>query len=134
MVICLRSIHLKWVNIAQMLGVSRSTLYRKCKAFGVYDVEDHSHLPYDDVLPTVREIKEAFPDVGERLLMGMLHSRGVWCSRETLRRVIHDTDPINTALRWNAKIIRQSYSVPGPNSLWHIGNLITNYGFEMCTY
>ena len=40
---------------------------------------------------------------------------------ETLRKVIHDIDPINTALRWNAKLHRRTYSVPGPNSLWHFG-------------
>ena len=48
----------------------------------------------------------------------------VRCSRDTLRRAIHDKDPINTSLRWNAKIVRRSFSVPGPNSLWHIGNVL----------
>ena len=61
---------------------------------------------------TLIQIKAEFPDVGERLLMGMLHGRGIRCSRDTLRRVIHDTDPIITSLRWNAKIVRRSYSVP----------------------
>ena len=42
---------------------------------------------------TLIQIKAEFPDVGERLLMSMLHGRGIRCSRDTLRRVIHDTDP-----------------------------------------
>ena len=76
----------------------------------------------------VQEIKDEFPDIGEHLLLGMLYAREIRCTRETLRRVIHDTDPINTSLRWDAKIVCRSYSVPGPNSLWHIGIVITfNY-------
>ena len=123
-VVFLRSMNFKWIDIAEMIGISRSTLFRKCKEFGVYDVEKQLFLSYDDLLPVVQDIKNEFPDIGERLLMGILHSRGVRCSRETLRTVIHDVDPINTALRWSAKIVRRSYSVPGPNSLWHIGKLI----------
>ena len=36
------------------------------------------------------------------------------------------TDPINTALRWREITPRRPYSVPRPNSLWHIGKL-NNY-------
>ena len=123
-VIFLRSLNFTWANIAESMGISRSTLYRKCKKLGVYDVESQQFLSYHDLLPVVQDVKQEFPDVGERLLMGILHSRGIRCSRETLRTVIHDVDPINTALRWSAKIVRRTYSVPGPNSLWHIGNHI----------
>ncbi len=56
------------------------------------------------------EIKQEFLDIGERLLSGMLRARNVRFNRETLRRVIHDVDPINTALHWNAKITRRTYS------------------------
>ena len=36
------------------------------------------------------------------------------------------TDPINTALRWRGNLSnRRPYSVPGPNSLWHIGESCT---------
>ena len=86
---------------------------------------EHNFFSSSQLLPVVQEIKGEFPDIGERLLLGMLHAKEIRCSRETLRRVIHDTDPINTSLRWNAKIVRRSYSVPGPNSLWHIGIFIT---------
>lgn len=65
--------------------------------------------------------KKDFSDLGERLLLGILHSRGISCSRETLRQVVHDVDLINTALCCNAKLCRRTYSVPGPNTLWHIG-------------
>ena len=49
-------------------------------------------------------------------------------SREQIRETIRRTDPLNTALRWHGTTARQPYSVPGPNSLWHIG--MYNYEFE----
>jgi hypothetical protein len=128
-IIFLRSMRFKWGHIAEMIGVSRSTLYRKCKAFGEYELEDHNFLSYSDVLPVVQEIKAEFPDVGERLLMGRLHARRIHCTRETLRRVIHGTDPINTLLRWNANIISQSYSLPSLSNLWHIANYNTLFNW-----
>ena len=46
-------------------------------------------------------------------------------TRSRLRQAIHDVDPINTALRWGGTVrSRRPYSVPGPNSLWHIGTCI----------
>ena len=60
-VVFLRSMHFNWVDIAQMLGVSRSTLYRRCKAFGIYDLENEKCLSYTDVLPVIQQIKA---DVG----------------------------------------------------------------------
>ena len=38
-------------------------------------------------------------------------------------------DPINTALRWQGTVT--AYSVPGPNSLWHIGEYITSTKYSM---
>ena len=120
-VMFLRSINFSWLNIAQMYGVSRTTIYRKCKEAGILNLEKNQLASYEDLLPVVREIKEAFPDAGERMLSRMLHARNIYFRRDTLRSIIHDIDPINTSLRWNAKIARRTYSVPGPNSLWHIG-------------
>ncbi len=51
------------------------------------------------------------------MLGGMLCSQGIFVQRGDC---IHHTDPINTALRWQQMVRRRPYSVPGPNSLWHI--------------
>jgi hypothetical protein len=45
----------------------------------------------------------------------------MFVSREQLRCIIHEVDPLNTSLRWNATLSRRKYSFPGPNSVWHIG-------------
>ena len=46
-------------------------------------------------------------------------------TRERIRQAVRENDPIHTALRWRGELVRrQPYSVPGPNSLWHIGMLL----------
>ena len=46
-------------------------------------------------------------------------------TRDRVRQAIRVTDPLSVALRsLPAVISRRPYSVPGPNSLWHIGTLI----------
>lgn len=72
----------------------------------------------------VCDVKQNMPDVGERMLQGALYSKGVIVPRRRLREAIHRVDPINVALRWQPRIQRRCYSVPGPNSLWHIGKCI----------
>ena len=54
------------------------------------------------------------------MLSEILRSQGVYVQRERLRDSIHQTDPVNTALRWHQLVRRRPYSVRGPNSLWHI--------------
>lgn len=40
--------------------------------------------------------------------------------RDRVRAAINRVDPENTALQWAVVITRRVYSVPWPNSLWHI--------------
>ena len=46
---------------------------------------------------------------------------GFQVPRARVRNAIRHTDPLNTAMRWTHVTARRAYSVPGPNSLWHIG-------------
>lgn len=66
------------------------------------------------------KIRRLTPNIGQRRLAGALRARGIriqrWRVRDCLRRV----DPLGTTLRWNGTIYRRKYSVPTPNSLWHI--------------
>ena len=117
----LRSLHFSWTEIASIVGVSRMTLYRRRHSWGLLgkgflDISD------EDLEVLVVNIKAEMPDVGERMLLGALVARGVKVSRERLRLTVQKVDPINTALRWSSFVIRRPYSVPGSNSLWHLGN------------
>ena len=61
------------------------------------------------------------PHAGERMIQGILHSRGIRIQRWRVRDTIHEVDPINTPLRWKPRIQRRPYSVAGSNALWHLG-------------
>lgn len=115
----LRSINFSWTKIFVMLGICRSTLYRiKVNETGL--MHNLRFVSYEELLQT---LKQQYPQAGEQLLLGMLHGMGILCTLEMLRQVVHDIDPINCSLRWNTKLHRRTYSVPGPNSLCHIGKV-----------
>jgi len=116
----LKELSFTWKSIALILGIHRTTLWRRLK-------KDHPNLldsVYIDISEIeldniIRDMKNKHPLSGERMLMGMLRSQSINVQRVRLRDSIHRVDPINTALRWIRKNPRWKYSVPGPNSLWH---------------
>ncbi len=55
------------------------------------------------------------------MVWGHLRLVGIRVTRERVREVIHQIDPVQTALRCVQITHRRPNSVPGPNSLWHIG-------------
>ena len=77
----------------------------------------------DDALTSiVQGIVEQHPSVGQSFVWGVLRSQGCMVTREQVRQAMRRCDPLNTALRLvRITTPRQPYSVPGPNSLWHIG-------------
>lgn len=117
----LRSIGFKWIQISRMLGVSRTTLYRKRREAGISDTFNFSSISFENLKGKVVEIKNRLEGCGERMIMGCLKSQGIFVQRSRLRQAIHEVDPFETTLRWCPQIKQKVYSVPGPMSLWHIG-------------
>lgn len=117
----LRALGLNWVTISKMLGISRSTLYRRCSDEGFEDCAQYSSIRDEALDGIISGLKNVLPHIGERIVLGHLRRIGLVIQRERVRQSIHRVDPLNTALRWNFQIKRRSYSVAGPNSLWHIG-------------
>ncbi|CAB4030763.1 PREDICTED: uncharacterized protein LOC107332848, partial [Paramuricea clavata] len=71
--------------------------------------------------------------VGYSMVQGHLRNMNIKIQRDRIRASIKRVDPRNSRLRWATLISRRSYSVAGPNSLWHIDghhSLIT-WGFVM---
>lgn len=116
----LHSLSFSWSEIASLLGVSRMTLYRRRRDYGMLDELSRS-MSGNELHQFVKDIRLELPDVGESIVVGRLRSLGYSIPRERVRAAIRATDPLNTALRWHGTTLRQPYSVPGPNSLWHIG-------------
>ena len=107
--------------MATLLGVSRMTLYRRREEFGMLSSSQQS-ISDRELQEHVRRIRSDSPYVGESMILGRLRSLSIRASRERVWHAVREVDPLNTALRWGRNLSsRRPYSVPGPNSLWHIG-------------
>eukprot|EP00794_Sanderia_malayensis_P008539 gene8539-9451_t len=123
----LRSFYFSWSKIANLLGVSVSTLQRRRREFGLDERFERYSAISDDELDTIyTELTNSIgsgiitPNIGRRRFIGALRSRGLnvhhWRVNECIRRV----DPVGSTLRWRLVIQRRKYYMPTPNSLWHI--------------
>ena len=103
-----------------MIGVSRSTLYRRLDEEGIGQTIIYTDINDGNLDHLIREIKLQHPYDGERLMAGHLARYGVRVTRARLRSSIHRVDPINTVIRRSVTIRRRSYHTSGPNAVWHI--------------
>ena len=115
------SLSFSWSEIASLLGISRMTLFRCRREYNMVDNPRQS-ISDDQLRTLITHLRVEMPSVGETMVMGHCRSNGYNVTRNRIRQAIHATDPINTTLRWKGNLShRRPYSVPGPNSLWHIG-------------
>ena len=96
-------------------------IYRRRAEFGLlFDPE--VTISNSDLNSIVHSMRSEHPEIGETIVWGRLRSLGYRVTRERVRNALHQTDPLSSALRWRGNLTKRPYSVPGPNSLWHIGN------------
>lgn len=128
----LRSLKFSWSEIGSLFGVSRMTLFRRRQEWDLLSGKGFTSCTNEELNSAVTSIKALMPDVGEQMVQSALVSRGIKVSRKRLKASIHEVDPINTALRWSSFIVRRPYSVPGSNSLWHLGIIIAYIYIYSC--
>ena len=116
----LRGLKFKWNKIAEILGVSRSKLYRRLSEEGIPDELQYSSITDRQLDTIILRIKESHPHDGEVMMLGHLQREGIRIQRWRLRASIHRVDPINTALRKSRTVRHRVYSVSGPNAVWHV--------------
>ena len=113
------SLKLSLTKVAALLGVSRSTIYRRMaeegRVIGGYTAISDSAL---DIL--IRGLKTDHPQDGEVMMAGHLTRIGVRITRARLRASIHRLDPGGVAERGRRAVQRRVYSVPHANYVWHI--------------
>lgn len=107
--------------VSKMLLISRSTLWRKCREQNIpMQRQRYSTLTDDDLDEKVVQLLNTHPNSGRIMMDGHLKSLGIRVQRERLRQSLIRCNPVNTAVRRLRLIRRRKYSVPGPNSLWHM--------------
>ena len=80
--------------------------------------QNFSNLSDAELDQIISEILALTPQSGLRLVQGALRSRGYRIQRRRVAEALQRLDPVTSALRQSRGIIRRTYCVPGPNSLW----------------
>ena len=114
----LRSLGFSWTNIALLLGISRSTLYRRMESSGL-TLQGYSTCADDELDRIVNQIKTTYPNDGEVMVAAHLKSRGIYIPRARLCAAIYRLDP-STREGMRSAIRRRVYHTQSPNSVWHI--------------
>ena len=102
-----------------IVGGSRTTLWRCLQE------ENITLSSYTDIsdcdLDIVKRLQQDFPNACLVMNQGHLQSVGLSVQRCRVRQFVACNDPIHRNMCWHQVLSRRSsYSVPGPNSLWHI--------------
>ncbi len=122
------------INISEMLGVSRKTVSRRIRQFGLLEeVPRYTEISNENIDAIVSEIYHEFPNCGIRRMKGFLHAKGMRIQWERVRASLWRVDPEGILLRTMQLnlVQRRHYSVAGPLSLWHLdGNhKLIRWGF-----
>ena len=128
----LREIGMTWQQISIMLVVSRWTIYRRARTLGITNLDRWSNITdaaLDDRILSF--MNRHGHTVGQSMVIGYIRSIGLHVQRDRIRASINRVDPTGAALRWACVVTRRVYSVPWPNSLWHMdGNhSLIRWGF-----
>lgn len=115
----LRSSDFTWDEVSRIVGVSRTTLWRKLHKLGI-PLERYSDIDDNELDQLITEIQRNNPNIGVSMLQGHLRSLGEKVQRQRIRESVLRINPLRAIVRWQQAISRRSYWVPGPNSLWHI--------------
>ena len=106
-------------EIASMLSVSESTIYRRMQSYGLSS-QDFSNVSDEELDNHITELSKDFPFCGEGMLKFLLQERGIKVQRMRLRDSIHRVDEEGVRERKKGTLQRRVYNVKGPNHLWHI--------------
>ena len=77
----LRGLQFSWTRIAEIMGVSRSTLYRRLEDDGIDHMLRYSQISNAQLDELMVTIKSHHPNDGERMIIGHLHRLGVFPPR-----------------------------------------------------
>lgn len=108
--------------IANLLGMSRSTVYRRMAESDLSVKALYSTMTDEELDQCVREIKSRQPHSGYRMVKALLQARGLRVQYNRVRASMHrvDTTGVISRMVHLGCIARRTYSVPGPQSLVHI--------------
>ena len=107
-------------DIASMLRVSSSTVKRRIVQYGLESMTDYSDITDLQLDMITNQFIINHPCSGEKSFEGYLRQMGLRVQRQRIRNSLQRIDCRGIRSRFNGILHRRVYSVPMPNSLWHI--------------
>ena len=115
--------HFTNTAIARMFNVSPRTIRRRIIEYGLDHEASYSDVSDFELDIFTKQFVAMHPFSGQRSLEGYLRSLGLRIQRYKLRNSLMRVDPSGVCDRLRQSLHRRKYSVPMPNSLWHIDGL-----------
>uniref|UniRef100_A0A3P9HD15 Integrase catalytic domain-containing protein n=1 Tax=Oryzias latipes TaxID=8090 RepID=A0A3P9HD15_ORYLA len=109
-------------SIAKLQGISTRTVHRRMTEFGLSVKQTYSSLTDEELDDSIRIIKTEMPTAGYRMVKGRLRSMGIYVQWRRLAASMHRVDSLGILSRLTGLgcVVRRTYSVRGPLSLWHV--------------
>ena len=104
-------------------NVHRNTIHNFIRRNGICGPRQrYSAISDADLREKIAELNRRYPNSGAQEMLSLLrsHTPSLIVQRDRCRRILAEIDPVGTARRWSQAIRRRQYSVPTPNSLWHL--------------
>ena len=109
----------KTKDIAKVFNCTRCTIERRMSEYCI-EGKIFSSLTDDDLDVKVSDICSLNPLIGEKTVQGRLRHQNIRVQRSKLRASMKRVDPHGVKAWLKHVLHRRQYSVPGPNSLWHL--------------
>jgi len=104
-----------------MVLVSRWTIQRRVKEYGLENVLGYSTLSNDELDSLILEYRKKHGIAcGRSMVIGYLKSLKIRIQQHRITESLRRIDPEGSNMRWSLIIKRRKYMVPALNSLWHI--------------
>ncbi|XP_072558004.1 uncharacterized protein [Paramormyrops kingsleyae] len=108
-------------EIADILGVSKRTVKRRLRQFNLSLQSHYTNLTDSDLDERVQEVVNGNDELGVESVRARLIGIGVVVQRQRVWQSLNRIDPGAAAHRaMSHRLHRRTYSVAGPNSLWHL--------------
>lgn len=119
--------------VADILGVSRRTIYRRMQEYNMSVRSLYSTMTDDALDNEVRAIKSRLPHAGYQIVKGCLEAEGHHVQWTRLEAPMHrvDTEGILSRMTSMGCVVRRKYCVQAPHFLQHID---TNHKLIRCVY
>lgn len=109
-------------QIAEMLGVSLSTIKRRFRDYDLSVSQTYSAIGDNELDEIIQQLVSEFPNCGYRRMTGFLRGRGIHVQQFRLRESMRRSDPEGVLLRalQLTPVSRRVYNVKSPLALWHM--------------